>query len=402
MPRVRSKLRNKTQRGVKRTAPKTLDHAIREKRRHINRQDQLILHLKEQLIIKKNKLKECLGVESILRSKVLKTDIARLTLELERAQNDQDQKDMHRYMAMVDQLEKQSHTAPIRRQKEVLPCTRLLPPKPSKRSLFDMMTQQNADRWKLLRAHKKRYAVRFGQEGPSVRINPVDVCPDCGVDREVDRETAISVCPKCGTTRTFASHIIDTKDVEKDDNHTTRQQNQSHMQKFANQFERGYPCTPMSVLESVAVEYSKYHLHDPAKVQSCRTTQLLKGLKNLPKTFKKAPDRMTKELKRESIPEYTSAENSQLLNQRNRLRMPEEVSIGPSGEEKKHKKSFSNQIYMRQLGRANRLEISRLFPHAKTLKIHMERTRAMEKECEMQKTNLGDQEGQIWSLFPST
>jgi len=385
-------------RANKRKGPRELESAIREKRRHVLQKGQQADRLERELEAKLKELDKCQGAEQILRYKVLKKQIAELQTQLQLAQSNESEKKMHEYMAMVDQLERQQGQPDGRRvTKEVSMDNRLHPPKPSRRNLFDMMSRRDADKWKLLRAHKKRYAVMFDKAQLPARVNSIDVCSKCGVDLNVDKETATSVCPKCGETHKFASHIFDTKDTEKDDTHTTRQQSLSHMQKFSSQFERGYPCTPIDVLEPVAVAYSKIHLHDPSKVQSCRTNHLLKGLKDIPKVFKRAPDRMTKELKRESIPEYSSTQISQLLNQRNRLRTPDEM-----GDDKKHKKSFSNQIYMRQLGRANQMEQSRLFPHAKTTKIHMERTRAMERECEIQKDKLGDQPGMQWSLYPST
>jgi hypothetical protein len=169
------------------------------------------------------------------------------------------------------------------------------------------------------------------------------------------------------------------------------------MKKFGAQYERGYPCASQAVLETMSVAYSKFHFHDPAKVQACRTTQLMKGMRDLPKVAKKAPDRLTRELKGEPVPEFSSTELSQLLNQRSRLRLPEEMGTDPL----KHKKSFNNQIYMRQFGRANGKEQARLFPHAKTTKIHTERMRGLEKECELQREKLGTQEGQCWILYPA-
>lgn len=122
-----------------------------------------------------------------------------------------------------------------------------------------------------------------------------------------------------------------------------------------------------------------------------------KALKDkIPSIYKRAPDRITKELTGASIPEFTDQELSQLLNQRNRLQIPE------YSDEKKVKKSFNNQIYMRQFGRANGREQARLFPQQKTNKIHRERTKSLEEESLSQYSVLGNQPGQQWYMYPST
>lgn len=385
----------------KRKATSQLTHLIKDKKRFIQGHDKnaVIEKLEKERREFEVARAKCQGSENILKYKVLTKKIQDKDLEIEQIKSKKHEKDMHAYMAMMDRLEKMpehpGNQKLINRQ-EIPFENRLHPPRPNRKNIFDTMTHRDAEKWKLMRTYKKRYAVLFSQEQPAGRINPVDVCQSCGVDRHVDKETAISVCPKCGSTRKFASHIFDTKDIEKDDGVTTKQQSLSHMQKFSSQFERGYPNTPIDILEPISVAYQKIHLHDPSKVQSCRTSHFLKSMREIPKVFKRAPDRLTKELKKESIPEYTSQELSLLLNQRNRLRTPEEMGEA----DQKHKKSFSNQIYLRQLGRCNGLEQSRLFMHAKTCKIHMERTRALEKECEIVREKLGNQPNMIWQLYP--
>jgi hypothetical protein len=296
---------------------------------------------------------------------------------------------MHEYMALLDK-ETIVRDSP---EKNTI-RNRLYPP--GKGELALTTTMPNAIITNN-RAHKKRFEIMFGTTSLHPRYNSVDVCTTCGVDRAIDKETSITVCPKCGSVQRFASHIFETKDVEKDDSVSTRQTNMTHLQKFSSQFEFGYPVAPVSVLDAMSVAYSKIHSHDPSKVKLCKTSAILKGLKDIPKIFKRAPDRLTKELKRESIPEYTSQELSLLLNQRNQFGM----QVSESGD-KKQKKSFNGHVYMRQLGRANQMEQSRLFPQQKTAKIHYDRIRAMEQECDAQKkqdTNVGSWS---WDLYPST
>ncbi len=337
----------------------------------------------------------CIGPENILRFKVLKSQENALQQQIEDLETQKQEKEMNQYLAIMDKIEKMPT-----QEKEGPPTipldNRILPPKAQKKNLFDIMAGRDGDKWKLMRMYRKRCAMLFDMEHPPCRNNPVDQCEKCKVNRHVDKETAISVCPKCGATQEFASHIFETKDVEKDDSNATKQQSLSHMQKFSAQFERGYPNTPIEVLEQMANAYQKIHLHDPAKVQPCKTSHMLKNL-SVPKVFKRAPDRLTMELKRVSIPEYSTQELSSLLNQRNRLRTHDDNS-----DEQKHKKSCSNSSYMRQLGRANKMEPSRLFYNAKTCKIHMERTRSMESECEDMREKIGNQPGMNWSLYPAS
>jgi hypothetical protein len=438
--------------ALKRKNPNELDFSIREKRKALQQQDKEREQLEKDITKLDLDISKCVGPENILKYKVLKAELESKKKKLEDIKGRKTEKEMHEYMSLLDQLERNNMrnsnnnnnhgiTNGNSDTKRMKMDNRLYPPKPNRKNIFDIMPDRDAEKYKLLRAHQKRYAVMYQSLYPvKTRVNEVDTCQACGVDRNVDKEMAISVCPKCGSTRRFASHIFEAKDAEKDDSQNARQQSLSHMQKFSAQFERGYPSTPMDILETVSIAYTKFHSHDPSKVQACRTSHLLKNLKEVPKIFKRAPDRLTKELKNESIPEYTSEQLSQLLNQRNRLRTPEEMmnqlkisednsnnnnnhtnnnngvekieeiveDMEEDGEDKKHKKSFSNQIYMGQFGRANMMEQSRLFPHAKTTKIHVERTRAMEKECELQKKKMGEQSGAgvgpvaIWSLYPST
>jgi predicted RNA-binding Zn-ribbon protein involved in translation (DUF1610 family) len=358
-----------------------------------------ILKLQEQILNYDSEIQKCFGAKMILRRKVLirkKTEAAGKLLNL---QSSDSKKLMHAMMCEIDRLE--GSQPKIDRNKKVL-HSRLYPPIPNKTSIFDSMSKRDEDKWKNLRGHKKRYSVLF-EKPISVRSNNVDVCGTCGVDRIVDKEYARCICPKCGHCKVFASHIFDNREVERDEGTLTRQQSVSHMQKFSAQFEKGYPSTPISVLEDLSIEYSKFHMKDPAKVNSCRTSQLLKNASTVTKLFRKAPDRISKELKAESIPEYSSQELNLLLNQRNRLRLPSEVAR----DNKYQKKSFNNQIYMRQFGRANGMENSRLFLHAKTVKIHLERCRGLENECELQIDKISqtnskgvDAHGICWKLQP--
>lgn len=285
--------------------------------------------------------------------------------------------------------------------------TRLYPAVKGQVNLLEVLPPRKAAAWRLRRTYMKRMEVLTGKEHsdpsmPSTRVNPIDVCRSCGVERYTDREASITVCsnPKCGDNYTnYGSHVYDTKDNERDDHDNTRSQFLEHLKKFTDQYERGHPEAPLETLAKLTGHYNKIHFHDLSKVQTCRTNQLLKTCRDIPKQFRRAPDRMTKELKSESIPEYSGSQINLLLNQRKRLRMPDDQ---PSNDDHKQKKSFNNQIYIRQLGRANGMEQARLHYNAKTTKIHTQRVWALEKECLVMQDRYGDQKDMTWNLFPST
>ena len=115
---------------------------------------------------------------------------------------------------------------------------------------------------------------------------------------------------------------------------------------------------------------------------------------NVPKVFKRAPDRVTKVLKGEAIPEYTAVELDTLLDQRNRLQ------VSDTSDNTRQKKSYNNLMYFRQLGRTDNMEQSRLFPHARTNSVHVERIWELGQDCikQGQASNPGQATGPCWTL----
>jgi rubrerythrin len=354
-------------------------------------------------------LNECRGTENILKSKILKQTREKLLQQLAAVSNGNKESEMFDYLATIDRIEKSTGTNELTGASKVIPLsTQLTPLRAAQRNILDTMSSREALKWQDLRAHKKRYAIMFDKEHPKIRMNHIDTCADCLVDLVVDREMATAVCPNCGKTRQFASHIFESKEMERDDT-SSKQQSLNHMQKFSAQFLRGQSATSTEVLESLSTAYGRIHVHDASKVQSCRTSTLLKGLHNIPKSVRRIPDRLTKELKAEGIPEFTSAQVQELLSLRNRLRVPEDVaaealvmdahsSDGVTGY--KSRKSFNNQIFMRQLGRSSGMEPARLFPNPKTNRIHMERTRTLEQECVLR--GVMNSESSNWALYPAS
>lgn len=394
-----------------------LDRLVLEKRRQLQADtaDDPAVDLARRLTEVERQLADCKGVEHILKAKLLqqqRDDLLKTRDTLSRPRGSRDQ-EMFDYMARLERLEKSDADQFGGRRaatgatptttaagagggsgSKVIPLySRLCPSKPTQKNLLDHMSARDVEKWQTLRAHKKRFAIVYARDHPKARENFIDTCQECRVDLVVDRELAIAVCPECGGTRQFASHIFENKEMEKDDS-GHRQQTLNHMQKFSAQFERGQAGATPEVLEALATAYSRVHLHDPSKVQACRTSTLLKSLPEVPKASRRLPDRLTKELKGEGIPEFTNDQIQQLLRQRHRLRVPDDmaaealamdaassVSEDAATVNKKSRKSFNNQIFMRQLGRSSHMEPARIFPNPKTTRIHIERTRALEKEC---------------------
>ena len=367
----------------KRKKTTALEFSVNKKKCSMNSTSDKINTCKKNISKFETELLSCIGPRHILKSKTLRKKIEEERQNMQDLINNTSEINMHRLMAEIDRIEKVEVPKSKDIKENIIDLkNRLYPPIQSKKNIFDSMENRDINKWKTLRSHKKRYAVMYNKD-INQRTNSVDMCTKCGVDRIVDKESARSVCPQCGNCTIFASHIFDIKDVERDEGALTRQQSLSHMSKFSSQYERGFPAATENVLEQMFIKYSHTHIHDPAKVQSCRTAQLMKTCgDSIPKIYRRAPDRLSKELRCESIPEYTPQEINNLLNQRNKLRLPEEIKSNNT----KHKKSFNNQIYMRQFGRANGMEISRLFLQAKTVKIHIERCRGLERECMIQQT----------------
>lgn len=364
-----------------------------------------VTDLKKKIEHAQKELQQCRQVEDILKYKTLSRNIGLWQKKLQELQEHDIEQEMNQEMTILQELERQNkmkHSRKVKEEKKkIKPWHRLYPPQPSQRSMFDVMSTKKGDLWSRHRAYRKRFALLFGKDIQARRMN-VDRCDHCGSRRSVDKELDYAVCGTCSRVVNFGSHIFDTKDVERDDlNKTRMQQSLEHMQKFGEQFERGHPNAPPETLEQLSVAYRRFHFRDPAKVQSSRTAALSKKCPDMPKVFKRAPERLTKVLKGEAIPEYTPEEFSQLLDQRNRLHLPE------LGDDSKQKKSYSNLIYMRQFGRANGMEQSRLFQHARTNNVHVERLKELEKECQevSKKQKIGDGADtgpNCWVLYPAS
>lgn len=231
------------------------------------------------------------------------------------------------------------------------------------------------DEWKRLRGMKKRNAIEAGVEIEKRRID-IDNCDDCGTILIVDHESSRFICPTCGKTKILYSYVFDMKELCPSQWNTyNNHQSLTHMTKYMTQWERGFPEATPKVLETLITKgYSKYQLHDPQKATPHQTGKFIKKLP-IPKLYQRADARLTKELCREPIPEFSSEEMNLLINQRNRL------TSQTDGEKKR--KTFNNSNFIRNLGRSAKMEQARLFRNYKT-DLHIERSNDLEREIERQ------------------
>jgi hypothetical protein len=328
--------------------------------------------------------KTCVGQKDIIRFKMLNKKIAE---EKKKIQELQENKLEFQIQELATQISKMKSVTFC--EKYVLTPVRLYP------GVGVKLSSNREPNRIALRGYEKQYALLTGGT-IETRKHHIDMCDDCGIDRILDKETAKRTCPKCGDYKKLESHIFELKDTDKDEQSSQTDQSLSHLQKFSAQFEQGHPSAPKNVLEKMCIEYNKIHTLDHSKVQCSRTSQFIKSSQNIPKVFRKAPDRLSKELISASIPEFTSQEINKLLNQRSQLR-----SIDISEISQKTKKSYTNPIYMRQFGLANNMPQASLFLHAKTNKIHLDRTRNLEEECLIQAAKKTKPNSDLcWDLKP--
>ncbi len=350
---------------------------------------------------KEQEMLRCVGPVCMLAYRTLEMEVAQIERTIARLEARSDKQ--YELMAKLDQMEKKvrGNRRPFDRKKRMPMNVRLVPRATAAPVSLMLAAAQGADDPRK-RAYLKQLEILRSDAVDAkhkrlVRTNNVDTCPVCKVDMAVDKETAIVTCPMCGQTKTFASHIFDAKEAEAAANAKKSRQGRSHMTKFTSQFSCGYTSPPIRDLELARIAYDKVHLHDPEKVQSSQTARLVRSLP-ISAASKRASDRLTRHLKADSIPEYSPTEISKILNLREQLKNT--AGADGKGEAAKQKKSFSNQIYLRQIAQARGMAQGKLHANAKTPKIHTHRTYVMEEECNKFNQMVGP-EDRI-SLYPST
>lgn len=326
--------------------------------------------------------KRCMGPTEIIKMKSLLRKI---------------EEEKHKIEYLKDSTNREVVTRELSLQIAKLKANDIISVAPARSRLLPLQTSLKVPpsevRARNIRGHEKRFALLSGNY-LEPRRNLVDMCVVHNVERVIDKETARRICPKCGNTQKYETHIFELKDNDKEEGISASNQSLVHMQKFSAQFEQGHPPSTLSTLEKMSVSYMKIHTMDASKAQSSKTAQLLKTT-DIPKNFKKAPDRLTKELRADSIPEFTAVEINTLLNQRSQLRIEDEMDADGT-----KKKSYSNSIYIRQLGLANLMHQSRLFTNAKTQKVHQLRCATLENLVEQQRLSQKPGDTTCWQLQP--
>lgn len=250
---------------------------------------------------------------------------------------------------------------------------RLLPPQKEYVDHLQKMSVYERKKWELYNSYKKRSSLLSGSTYHSSRDNEIEYCFSCQVMKIVDKETSITTCPRCSKTQSFASHVFDAQEIEKDEMKLSKQPSLLHMAKFIAQFERGFSRPSDKVLEIAINNYFKIHTRDPSKVQSSKTLPLIKDDPNCPKLFNKMIERLSLELTGKSIAEFTRKEISNLLNQKNDISILFKTEeLESSSFDDFPRKSNNNQVNIRTMGRSSGFEQARLFPLSKTTNVEQQ------------------------------
>lgn len=222
--------------------------------------------------------------------------------------------------------------------------------------------------------------------------NNIDTCEKCHVPRMTNRELAITACPKCGHRKKFASYIFDWKEQSinrgsalsfqayasassaKNVDTSRGSMGINHMKQFCMQFKRGFQHIPVELLGFVShAAGGSVHVHDAQKIQTSKLQQVLAKIPGIPTCLKRAPDRISKELRGEAIPEFSEQEMNVLMDHRSKLaieqaeeRSKKRKAETPPEEEESPPKISTNLSFLRTQGRALGYEIANLFPRPKT------------------------------------
>lgn len=343
-------------------------------------QESRVVHLEERIAQCQQALSRCQGPEDILKSKVLARDLSQLQDELGSLQL-QHSSNVDRGQLIFYDAHKHSDERTGARDKTTYTQSRLYPiniNRHKKHSLESMSLATLQKRRFERSTHMWDSFLRGSTLEP--RVDAVDTCITCGVDKSVDKETSHSTCTSCGASERFCGYIFDVTDVEKTETRSSTQKTQSiiHLKKYSAQFERGFPAVPLPVLDRLSAEYNRTrHVMTTSIVNNGKTHQILRSLgSEVPRPHRSAVERVSKEIKCEPIPEFSQQELAEIWKCRSEI-----VSGGESDQTTVNtKKSFNNQMYMRQFGKSCSLPQSRLFPQAKTNKIHYDRNRSLESD----------------------
>jgi hypothetical protein len=371
-----------------------LQRIVTNKKQSIENRQTKLTNLRQEIKLLHNEWEKCIGPCNILKAKTIhrKIQLCKTKIDLLTSSTIQKQQ-VFNLMTQNDQLETtrqhfENNNVGFKLHDQISASGRLYP---EIKSRFSNMSIPKIQKWQNLRAHQKRHSIMSEKNMPIKNYN-LDFCEKCKVERIVVREHARSICPICADSKTFASHLFETT---YENTKKIKKTHIDHMEKGITQYTRGFPSTQNTILEKMSLNYNNIHSHDPFKVQAVLTGKLITDCKDLPNTMSNNRDRLSRELKSQSIPEYTQKQINSLINQRDRLK-PDQRNLGTKCKQKKHS---NNIVYFRQFGLASNMENSRLFPPLKTNSKHLEGCRALEKVCQdqLQKTK---KTNWSWELKP--
>lgn len=187
------------------------------------------------------------------------------------------------------------------------------------------------------------------------RENQIEFCTKCNVQRLVNKDMARMSCPVCGECRVYASHIFDAKEKSAVQPITTDSKikhTSTNMHRYTAQYERGFPPSSIEVIEGVVKGYHRIHSHDPSKVRLHKTLRIIKDSPTIPSSLGRSADRISRELRRDSIPEFSTTELDYLI---------EHASSRSSDNMQRNKPIAS---YLMESGRTHSLDHSRLLVYS--------------------------------------
>lgn len=241
-----------------------------------------------------------------------------------------------------------------------------------------MLPRHLQHRYRIEKSHQGRERER---EKKSNEKSMVDKCERCHVNRIFERADAWAVCPLCADRKPLATFVLEMKDQDKDDKEEARERKCTNIQRFMYQFERNFPKVPDELLDQLALAYQSIHHHDWNKIT---TTHSERFLKHMPQFgwWRKATERLTRELIGKPIAEFSNQEITNLLIRFRKLKVAEDF---PDMGEAIQRRHLNTHHIVRHLGTPLYPQ-ARLFRTGKNRTSHEQTVRSIECEIEQPET----------------
>lgn len=239
----------------------------------------------------------------------------------------------------------------------------------------------------MVKNRQDKFYTRMYPVSSQVQLNTGATCHKCGFAVAVDVTQCILACTNCGITRKIIvdkHHNTDLKPLM--DKVSTQ------IISFCSQFLSSFPKLPKSLINHMYMSYQCIHFPYKTKVYSSRTQTFLKSYKQHNFMYKRACERISKLLRHDHIPVLKKHDIMRIYRQR---RLIETLTSS-------NDHANVNYIaYIRQLGRLNNVEVTRLFHNAKTQKIHLKQCNIIENQLKEVQCRYNDTQNSFnWKLLP--